>query len=229
MRSAIADGVANGLNVSFFGANFIYRKIRFESSANGEDRLMVNYRSAADPIMATNPQLATTNWQDYPSDTPSSTFTGSYWGGVDGTGSLTIEDASTWLWTNTGVRDGSVLPNALGGEFNHFASTAVNPPNVQILANSHVGGGESDVTYVAEPGSGGVFCSGTGHWIYDLSNFPKLYHLRQGYMLASPLANVTLPMRQATVNVISLFGNGPAGVSHPSTSNASTSTTSIAN
>lgn len=218
MRDAVTTAVSNGLNVSFFGANFIYRKIRFEPSANGHCRLMVNYRSTADPIMATNPQLATVNWQDYPSGIASSTFTGSYWGGVDGAGSLEVENASTWLWANTGLSNGAVLPNALGGEFNHYVTTAVNPANVEILASSNVGGGESDVTYVAAANGGGVFCSGTGHWIYDLSNFPKLYALQQGYMLAPPIANVTFPIRRATVNVLSLFGSGPAGASQPSTS-----------
>ena len=217
MRDAVTTAVNNGLNVSFFGANFIYRKIRFEPSVNGQYRLMVNYRSTADPIMATNPQLATVNWQDYPSGIASSTFSGSYWGGVDGTGSLEVENASTWLWANTGLSNGSVLPNALGGEFNHYVTTAVNPDNVEILARSSVGGGESDVTYVAQPDGGGVFCSGTGHWIYDLSNFPNLYTLQQGYMLAPPIANVTLPIRRATVNVLSLFGSGPAGTTQPST------------
>ncbi len=57
MRTAVTRAVIRGVNVAFFGANFCYRKIRFESGVNGPDRLMINYRSTADPITATDPAL----------------------------------------------------------------------------------------------------------------------------------------------------------------------------
>ena len=44
-----------GVNLAFFGANAVYRQIRFEPSALGPDRHMVNYRSTADPIRRTDP------------------------------------------------------------------------------------------------------------------------------------------------------------------------------
>ncbi|HUY16444.1 MAG TPA: N,N-dimethylformamidase beta subunit family domain-containing protein [Acidimicrobiales bacterium] len=215
MRDAVTIAVTQGVNVAFFGANFCYRKIRFEPSFNGDDRLIVNYRSTADPINATDPSMTTVNWSQPPSNTPESTFSGSLYSGVDGTGSLVVGDASTWLWRGTGLANGALLPNALGAEFNNFSPLSVNPPNVQILARSPVGGGVSDVTYVAERGQGGVFCSGTGHWIYDLSNAPRLGN----NWIPAPLPGVTAPIEIATENLLRLFGSGPAGNVLPSVSN----------
>ncbi len=217
MRSAVVNGVDHGVNVAFFGANFCYRKIRFEPGVNGADRLMINYRSTADPITATNPSLATVNWSQYPSDTPESTFTGSIYGGVDGTGSLTVVDAASWFWRGTGVRDGSVLAGALGGEFNHYDPATTNPPNVQILAHSYVGGGIGDATYVAERGQGGVFASGTGHWVFDLSDAPKL----GDFWVPAAIPGVTNVIKRATMNLFACFGAGPAGDSTPSVANTS--------
>ncbi len=215
MRGAVTNAVSRGVNVAFFGANFCYRKIRFEPGVNGADRLMINYRSTADPITATDPALATVNWSQYPSDLPESTFTGSIYGGVDGTGSLSVVDASSWLWRGTGVRDGTTLAGALGGEFNHYDPATTNPPNVQILAHSAVGGGVSDVTYVAERGQGGVFASGTGHWIFDLSDAPRLGN----FWVPAPIPTVTPVLRRATINILSRFAGGPAGTTTPSVAN----------
>jgi len=222
MREATTNAVSAGVNVAYFGANFIYRKIRYEPGVSGNNRLMVNYRSTLDPVSVTDPSAATVNWQDYPSHVPSSTFTGSLWGGIPGAGSLVVDDTSTWLWHNSGLSDGAVLDDALGGEFNRYAPRALNPPNVQILAHSRVHGGYADITYVANDGQGGIFSTGTGHWVYDLSNFGSLTSLQQGYLLASTKPGVTQPLTQATLNVLSLFSTGLASARQPSVDNTST-------
>ncbi len=214
MRDALVGAVKRGVNVAFFGANFIFRKIRFEPSLNGDLRLMVNYRSSADPIMATNPSLVTSNWASYPADAPSSTFSGSTYGGANGVGSLAVADASSWFWRDSAVSDATLLRGALGGEFNHFSRATTNPPSVQILGHSRVGGGLSDVTYSALPGQGGVWCSGTGQWIYHLSNAPRL----GGHWVPNPIS-ATPALRAATINLLSLFAQGPAGNHEPSLDN----------
>ena len=217
MREAVTNAIDAGVNVAIFGANFCYRKIRFEDGVNGANRLMVNYRSTADPINAVNSSLTTVNWSQPPSNAPSSSFTGSLYGGVNGTGSLRVEDASSWLWRGTGLADGAVLPGALGAEFNRYYPNAANPPNVQILGHSPVAGGTSDITYVAQPGRGGVFCSGTGQWIFHLSNAPLL---NRGWV-PGPSPGVTRPLTIATENILHLFAQGPAGTTMPSVANTS--------
>ena len=215
MRRAITSAVKRGVNVAFFGANFSYRKIRFEPGVNGADRLMVNYRSTADPITATSPSLATVNWSQYPSDQPESSFSGSLYGGAEGAGSLVVADSSSWLWHGTGLSDGAVLAGALGGEFNRFNPAAQNPSSVQIFAHSPVAGGTSDMTYSAQPGRGGVFCTGTGYWIYRLSNAPRM----SGGWVAHAIPGVTDPLTTATENLLALFARGPAGDVIPSVDN----------
>lgn len=215
MRNAITSAIKHGVNIAFFGANFSYRKVRFEPGVNGSDRLMVNYRSTADPIMLTNPSLATVNWSQYPSNQPESSFSGSIYGGADGVGSLVVQDTASWLWHGTGLSDGAVLPNALGGEFNHYDPLGQNPANVQIFGHSPVGGGVGDITYVAQRGQGGVFCSGTGYWIYRLSNAPKM----SGGWVPPALGGVTGPITAATKNLFALFAQGPAGNLMPSVAN----------
>ena len=214
MRDALVNAVAAGVNVAFFGANFIFRKVRFEPSVNGALRLMVNYRSSADPIMATAPSLATVNWASYPADSPSSTFSGSSYGGAQGVGSLNVADAATWFWRGSGVSDTTVLAGALGGEFNRFNPLEPNPPSVQIFGHSVVGGGLSDVTYSAEPGRGGVWCSGTGQWVFHLSNAPRL-----GGRWVPNAMPATAALGVATQNLLALFAQGPAGNSAPSRDN----------
>ena len=215
MRHAVTRAVNHGTNVAFLGANFCYRKIRFAPSLNGANRLMINYRSTTDPIMKINPALATVNWSQYPSDAPESAFSGSIYGGVDGTGSLRVVDASSWLWRGTDLVEGAALPNALGGEFNHFNPSGPSPPNVQLFGHSYVGSGLSDVTYVAQPGRGGVFTSGTGQWIYRMSDSPRL----GGHWIPDALANVTTPLQIATQNLLALFAMGPAGTVMASVAN----------
>ena len=215
MRDAVTAAIEKGVNVAFFGANFSYRKIRFEPDHNDANRLMVNYRSIADPITSTNPSLATVNWSQYPSDQPESAFSGSIYGGADGTGSLVVVDSTSWLWRGSGLKDGDVLVGALGGEFNHYSPQVQNPPTVQIFGHSPVGGGISDITYAAQPGEGGVFCTGTGYWIYRLSNAPRM----NGGWVPMALPGITTALTTATENVLALFARGPAGNVIPSVDN----------
>ena len=44
MRAAVTRARDQGMNLAFFGANAIFRKIRFESSPLGPDRVEVNYK-----------------------------------------------------------------------------------------------------------------------------------------------------------------------------------------
>lgn len=69
----------------------------------------------------------------------------------------------------------------------------------------------SDITYAAQPGEGGVFCTGTGYWVYRLSNAPRMI----GGWVPKELPGIT----SATENVLALFTRGPAGKVIPSVDN----------
>src|SRR5207248_10193430 len=67
MRNALDTARDGGTNIAFLGANAIFRKIRFEDSPLGADRIVVNYKDPyEDPIRFTDPSEVTANWQGGP-------------------------------------------------------------------------------------------------------------------------------------------------------------------
>jgi hypothetical protein len=64
----------------------------------------------------------------------------------------------------------------------------------------------SDVTYYSVPSGGGVFASGTNWWISKLNP--------EGPGNPHEPAIITM-----TLNVLRVFGTGPAGLAHPSVAN----------
>lgn len=178
MRAAVTNAIAAKSNVAFFGSNYIYRRVRFEPDTAGvANRYMVNYRTMSDPAAVTNPQLTTMNWQLNPFPADPSQISGANYGGINGRGSLHVQNAKSWLWQNTGLKNGSLLPLALYGEFNTYLKNSLQPSGVQVLAHSRVAQGYSDVTYVAQPNKGQVFAANMGSWIANLTNLiPKRFN-----------------------------------------------------
>jgi hypothetical protein len=65
------------MNVAFFGANAIFRKIRFESTPLGPDRIEVNYKiPQEDPLYGRDNALVTGNWPTAPDADPESSLIG---------------------------------------------------------------------------------------------------------------------------------------------------------
>jgi hypothetical protein len=171
MRAAVVSAISAKTNVAFLGSNYIYRRVRFEPDASGvANRYMVNYRTMADPAVASNPSLTTMNWQENPYAAAPSLISGASYGGINGAGSLHVENASSWLWKNTGIRSGELIPRALYGEFNNYSRNNPQPARVQVLAHSRVAEGYSDITYVDEHNRGKVFAANMGSWIPNLTN-----------------------------------------------------------
>ena len=77
MRNGLEKARDSGVNVAFFGANAIYRKIRLEDSPLGSSRRQVNYRVASeDPVNGQFPDEVTVSWRDAPSNQPESALIG---------------------------------------------------------------------------------------------------------------------------------------------------------
>jgi hypothetical protein len=75
MRAAVTRARDHGVNVAFFGANAIFRKIRFESSPLGPDRIEVNYKiPQEDPLYGKDNALVTGNWPVPPDADPESSL-----------------------------------------------------------------------------------------------------------------------------------------------------------
>lgn len=220
MRADAVRAMHAGVNLAFLGSNFCYRAIRFETTAIGPNRRQVNYRSTADPIYATDPKLTTVNWSDPPLDMPESQFSGSLYDGFSSPGAtwdMVAVDPTSWFWSGTGVAEGTLLPALEQNEYNHFDPTSRLAAHVQLLAHSPVPGtGQfSDATYVALPGEGGVFCSGTSTWALAMSNGTRV----PASVMRHRVRGVTGRVLGAMANLYRVFGVGPAGDAHPSRPN----------
>jgi hypothetical protein len=131
-----------------------------------------------------------------------------------------VHDASSWIYTGTGLHDGSVLTGIIGSDFDHLAPTGT-PANLQVLGHSPVSmakgftGGRtwngysySDMTYYTRADSlAGIFDSGMVSWISHLTPCAS------GDRCPAP------QVRQMTGNLLWLFGLGPAGRLKPSVPN----------
>jgi len=64
MRDGVEQARDKGVNVAFFGANALFRHIRFENSPLGNDRRQVNYKRAnEDPMYGVDNDAVTTDWR----------------------------------------------------------------------------------------------------------------------------------------------------------------------
>jgi hypothetical protein len=219
MRQAATTAAGHGVNLIFFGASPVLRKVRLQSSPLGPDREMVNYRDPqADPLYGVNNAEVTQNWWGQaPASLPDSQLVGADYVGYYDSGSfpLVASEPSSWLFTGTGLGPGSGVPGVVNGDFQAFdPALGGTPAGVDILAHSrvtitgHPDRDYADTTYYTMPGSGaGVFSSGTVGWIPSLQD-------------CAPGASCPARLMQAiTGNLLRVFGAGPVGLRYPSVDN----------
>ena len=162
MRAALTRARDQGVNVAFFGANAIFRKIRFESSPLGPDRIEVNYKiPAEDPLYGTDDALVTGNWPTPPDADPESSLVGqSYVCSVTSNFPMVVTDPASWVWAGAGVHRGEPLPGLVGPEFDQVNPSEPTPRPIEVLARSPVSCGAaptySDVTYYVAGSGGGI-------------------------------------------------------------------------
>jgi hypothetical protein len=225
MRTAADQGVDKGLNIAFLGANAIYRHIRLEASPLGPNRRQICYKTdfmQEDPLWGVNQAEVTSDWPTGPMPRPEQTVIGAQYQDVEADADMTIVNPDHWILAGTGLTMNQTLPKVILGEYDRFDSGFAGPDNVEILAHSSVAnrgaGAYSDMTYYTRPGGGGVLGSGNAPFISFLSDAPKIYP----NVIQPAVPVVTAAYIRMMENVFSVFGTGPAGVSHPSVSNTQT-------
>ena len=210
MRAAVTRARDQGTNLAFFGANAIFRKIRFESSPLGQDRIEVNYKiPQQDPLYGRDDALVTGNWPTPPDADPESSLIGqSYVCSLTSNFPMVVTDPGSWVWAGAGVRGGESLPGLVGPEFDQVNPAEPTPRPIEVLARSPVSCGAaptySDVSYYVAASGAGVFDAGTEDWIGALP---------QGGLTVSPA--VRHAVQAATANILTAFAAGPAGRAHP--------------
>ena len=212
MRAAVTRARDQGVNVAFFGANAIFRKIRFEPSPLGPDRIEVNYKiPQEDPLYGKDNALVTGNWPTPPDADPESSLIGqSYVCSVTSNFPMVVTDPGSWVWAGGGVHAGESLPGLVGPEFDQVNPSEPTPRPIEVLARSPVSCGAaptySDVSYYVAASGAGVFDAGTEDWMCALPEAAGCP------ALASPVRRA---IQAATANILTAFAAGPAGRAHP--------------
>jgi hypothetical protein len=219
MRNGALSAADRGVNLIFFGASAILRKVRLQSSPLGPDRQTVNYRNPQeDPLYGKdNSEVSQNEWIQPPANWSPSQLLGANYIGYNNTTAAALVDSepSSWLFAGTGLTAGETIPDVLTNDFQAYQPYASNPANVEILAHSPVqvelhGSAYADTTYYTMPSTNaGIFQSGTTEWIPSLASCP-------------PTPEIACPgpmMRKLTENLLRVFGQGPVGIRHPSVAN----------
>jgi hypothetical protein len=221
MRRGAEAARGHGVNLAFLGANAVYRHIRLERSPTGPHRQQVNYKPWSigdDPAWKTDPSQVTTDWRRPPLNNPESRLLGAQYECNPVHAAGVVVQPSSWLFAGTGVRAGSLLPGLVGDEYDRVQPDAPRPPGVEVLLHSPVqclgasvrGASFADTTYYTAPSGAGVFNAATSSWVCQLSRACAPGR-------RSPLT--ARLVRTATVNLLRVFAQGPAGQGHPSRSN----------
>ncbi|MGH3494324.1 MAG: N,N-dimethylformamidase beta subunit family domain-containing protein [Sciscionella sp.] len=223
-RRAAVAAHNGGVNLAFFGASGVLRHVRVQGSPLGPDREEVDYRdSSADPLRGHGDPLRVTGntWASPPANWSETPFVGESYNGFlephAPPGALKVTDPSAWIYAGTGLEQNSVVPGVIRSDVDSLAPGITHPANVEVFAHSPLNaqraqartqrGGVfySDMTYYTDPHShAGVWDSGTNNWIPDLTPCAAHSHCP---------AHV---IGEITGNLLRVLGNGPAGLTHPS-------------
>ena len=220
MRQGAVSAAAAGVNLVFFGASPILRKVRLQASPLGTDREVVNYRDPLkDPLYGVdNAEVSQNWWGQPPADLPASTLVGASYVGFNNLTSFpfVVSDPSSWLFAGTGLKAGALVPGVMTSDFQAYDPTrSSNPANVEVLSHSPVTVQfnpsrhfADTVFYTMAASKAGVFTSGTVNWIPSL------------VACSSPTSACPAQvMREMTLNIMRVFGAGPVGNTYPSSAN----------
>ena len=208
MRTAVTTARDAGTNLAFLGANAMFRRIRFDATAAGPDRLEIDYKVAAeDPLRYTDPSAVTSDWPDWPDPEPESNVIGASYNcfnrvRTDGV----VADPKSPLFRGTGVVAGTHLPGLIGPETDRFLGGPDQPGAVDVLMHSPFPcppsglSIDADTTYYTASSGAGVFDSGTLSWVCAL-----------GQTCATPQTSAVV--QRVTDNLLRLFAYGPASTS----------------
>jgi hypothetical protein len=215
MRAALNQALGSGTNIAFFGANGIFRRIRFGSTALGPYRLIVNYKVASeDPLYGKNDALVTADWPAPPDARPESSLLGAQYAcnlGQNANVAGVIVDPGNWMFAGVPVTAGETLSGLIGPETDAVQLTFPTPRPIEVIMHSPTncksgtGATHADASYYVAASGAGVFDAGTIAWacsIYDKCAVPVSARAEQ-------------VARQVTDNVLRAFAAGPAGRQHP--------------
>ncbi len=177
-RDAVEAALASGTSLAFFSANTCYWQIRLELSlVDGRPRrrqvCWKKRADAEDPLRGTT--LETTNWRAPPVNDPENALLGVMYTAWEHPPAApwVVENASSWPYDGTGVKDGDAIPGIVGYETDRTVDNGATPSGTVVLAHSPVvrvsGTPDFQEATVREgPNGSFVFAAGTIEWSWGL-------------------------------------------------------------
>lgn len=173
MRDHVEQARDAGVNLGFFSANTSYWQVRFENavSTSAPMRVMVGYKEMCDQDPITPANLKTCRFREAPVNRPEDAMMGVRYV-TQGRMPFVVEDASHWIFTGTGLKNGDALVNPDGSYFVGYevdAMETATPAGAQRVAHSPATASHANfadtVVYRAASGAT-VFSSGSILWTY---------------------------------------------------------------
>jgi hypothetical protein len=225
MRQAFEAARDGGTSLAFFGANAVYSQVRFEPSpsslaspAGVPNRVLVGYKDASlDPVnnpayIGYNPSLTTVPFRSSPLNNPEQSLVGimyaDYFNADNPALAYVVQNSSNWVYTGTGLANGSSVPGILGYELDQYFSTAPKPiadPTTYVLLSDSSFNGANGLNFanssiLEAPSGAWVFGAGTIDWSWGLDNYvPPPGINTRGVAAPSPA------IQQATANILNKF------------------------
>jgi len=205
MRDNVEHARDAGVSLGFFSGNTSYWQVRYENSVvdNLPARTIVGYKTswAQDPI--TPDYLKTNNFRLAPVNRSEDAMIGVMYI-TQAKPALTIEDASHWVFTGTGLKNGDRLLNADGTSFLGYEVDAVgprSPANLRRLAHSPAtatNANFSDMTIYRAASGATVFATGSIAWSQTVPQVQQitrnvLARLINGAFTDEPAVRPSLP------------------------------------
>lgn len=180
MRNNVEAARDAGVNIGFFGGNDAYWQVRYEKSSSGiENRVLVGYKqylqqdpyySSSDP----NKRKRTTglfrrNIVNRPEQVMIGTMYGKNLGTHNANLPWTVLNQDHWIYEGTELRNGDIIPNVFGHEYNTIYSDHPKANNGNYTILSRTNGSPDAISTIYEAPSGAfVFSAGTIDWAWLL-------------------------------------------------------------
>ncbi|MFC6596253.1 N,N-dimethylformamidase beta subunit family domain-containing protein [Kitasatospora paranensis] len=209
-----------GTNLAVLGANCCFRRVRYEPSELGADRVVVCWKGAwkEDPGYRAG-KAATTDFRSAPGADPESSLLGVIYDGYPVDAPYVVTSPGHWLFAGTGVKAGDSFPHLVGVEYDRVNTGFPTPRPIEIVAHSPVvcesRHSYADTAYWTTPGGAGIFASGTMRWVEAL-DANGIGGTRADHGMDAHAGDL---VRRVTENVLTLFAAGPAGRVHPAVDN----------
>jgi hypothetical protein len=220
MRQAFEAARDGGTSLAFFGANAVYSQVRFEPSpvTGAPNRVLVGYKDASlDPAnnpasTGYNPSLTTVPFRSSPLNNPEQSLIGimyaDYFNADNPALAYVVQNSDNWVYTGTGLANGSGVPGILGYELDQYFSDAPKPiadPTTYVLLSDSSFTGANGLNFanssiLEAPSGAWVFGAGTIDWSWGLDNYvPPPGINTRGVAAPSPA------IQQATANILNKF------------------------